>query len=94
MWPSGAGRRGSGQNPARAGGEVGREPRGEGLRDVVDRFGLDLGVEVAGGRACGSAQRRRPLWAKLRRGVRRGGAARGVVDRVGTRDGLEHVARR
>jgi hypothetical protein len=53
MWPSGAGRRGSGQNPARAGGGVGREPRGEGLRDAMDRFGLDLGVEVAGGGACG-----------------------------------------
>jgi hypothetical protein len=42
----------------------------------MDRFGLDLGVEVAGGGACGGAQRRQPLRAKLQRGMRRGGAAR------------------
>jgi hypothetical protein len=55
MWPLGASRCGSGQIPARTSGEVGREPRGEGLRDAMDRIGLDLGVEVASGGACGGA---------------------------------------
>jgi hypothetical protein len=88
MWPSGAGRRGSGQNPARAGGGVGREPRGEGLRDAMDRFGLDLGVE-----ACGGAQRRRPL--QPNSGVGCGEVVRlgRVVVRVSATEGLERVVR-
>jgi hypothetical protein len=49
---------------------------------------------MASGGARGGAQRRQPLRFKLWRGVRRGGAARGVVVGVGTRGGLECVVRR
>jgi hypothetical protein len=68
MWSSGAAAGAGGAIPARAGNGVGRESFGEGLRDARDRFGSELGVEMAGGGACGGAQRRQPLRSQLRRG--------------------------
>jgi hypothetical protein len=70
--PWGRGRRGSSQIPARAGGEVGRGHARGGAGVARDRFGSEVGVEMAGSEACGGAQRRQPLWSKLRRGWGRG----------------------
>jgi hypothetical protein len=54
--------------PASFGDGVGRGACEEGLGCARDLFGLELGVETAGGGACGGAQRRRPLWPKFRHG--------------------------
>jgi hypothetical protein len=70
--PRGRGRRGSGQIPASAGGGVGWGRARGGAGVARDRFGSELGVEMAGGEACGGAQRRQPLRSKLRRGWGRG----------------------
>jgi hypothetical protein len=94
MWPSGAGPRGSGQNPVRAGGEVGRGRAWGGARVARGRFGSKLGAEMAGGEASGGAQRRQPLWAQFRRGGSEVVRLGMMVARVGTREGLERVVRR
>jgi hypothetical protein len=55
-----------------------REGRGKGARVARDRFGLDLGVKVAGGGVCSGRRRRPPLERLVRRGGRlcgRGGTS-------------------
>jgi hypothetical protein len=66
MWSSGAAADAGDAIPARAGGGIGRESRGEGPWDARDRFGSELGVEMVVGGACDGAQRRQPLRSKLR----------------------------
>jgi hypothetical protein len=65
--------------PASSGDGVGREACREGLGFARDLFGPELGVETAGGGACGGTQWRCPLQPKLRRGgvVRGGGSSSG-----------------
>jgi hypothetical protein len=70
--PWGRSRRGSGRNPARVGGGVGRGRAWCGARVARGRFRSELGAEMAGGEASGGAQRRQPLWSQLRRGLGRG----------------------
>jgi hypothetical protein len=65
------------RNPTSSGDGDGWGVCGEGLGFARDPFGPELGVETAGGRACGGAQRWRPLRPKLQSGVRRDGAVRG-----------------
>jgi hypothetical protein len=69
MWSwarlAGAGRPNSGEPPP----GLAREGRGKGARVARGRFGLDLGVEVAGGGVCIGRRR----WPPLERLVRRGG---------------------
>jgi hypothetical protein len=78
MWSwvrlAGAGRQNSGEPPL----GLAREGRGKGARVARDRFGLDLGVEVAGGGVCSGRRRRSPL----ERPVRRGGRLAGVAARL------------
>jgi hypothetical protein len=68
MWPLGAAAGAAGEIPASSGDGVGRGACGEGLGCARDLVGPELGVETAGGGACGGAQRRRPLRPKFRRG--------------------------
>jgi hypothetical protein len=68
MRPLGAVAGAAGEIPASSGDGVGRGACGEGLGCARDLFGPELGVETAGGGACGGAQWRRPLRLKLRRG--------------------------
>jgi hypothetical protein len=68
MWSLGRGRRGSGQNLARAGGGVGLgRARGD-LGVARDRFGSTSGVEMAGGEACGGGSRGTPVSGKVEAG--------------------------
>jgi hypothetical protein len=84
MWSwarlAGAGRPNSGEPPP----GLAREGRGKGARVARGRFGLDLGVEVAGGGVCSG---RRRCWPRLpdgRRGSADGEAARCLLSLYGT----------